>query len=172
MLKQIGKTRRTPPDVVALMLDCHGKIRHFVALARAAGEASAEPAEVADACAQARRYFAEALPLHIADEEESLLPRLRGRDAGLDRALAAMHDEHEAHGPHVTALLEALTRVHDAPTDAALRGQLASSAAALARSFDAHLEAEEQHVFPALRSLLSEPEQHAILGELRARRQP
>lgn len=172
MLKQIGKTQRTPPDLVALLLDCHGKIRHFIALARAAGEASAAPAAVTDACEQARRYFSDALPLHVLDEEQSVLPRLRGRDATLDRALSAMHDEHGEHEPMLTALGEALSKVRDAPADVVLRRQLADGSAALAYVLEAHLRAEEQLVFPALPRLLSEHELHGIIAELRARRQP
>lgn len=172
MLKQLGKRGTLAPDLVATLLDCHGKIRHFTALARKAGEAEAGAAEIADACEQAQRYFSLALPLHVADEEESLLPRLRGREPALDAALADMHDEHLQHEPLLTTVRDALAKVHVEPTAGALRAGLAAAATALERSFSEHLAREEQVIFPALRRLLSDAEQHLVLAELRARRTP
>jgi hemerythrin-like domain-containing protein len=171
MLKQLGKNSRPAPDLVALLLDCHGKIRHFSALARAAGEADASAPQIIDACAQAHRYFSEALPLHVADEEESLLPRLCGRESTLDAALETMRDEHRQHERTLTEVREALRKVRDDPTAEALRASLAASAKKLEQSFAEHLAQEEQVIFPALARLLSESEQQAVLAELRARRQ-
>jgi hemerythrin-like domain-containing protein len=170
MLKQLGKHRNKPPELVDLLLDCHDKIRHFVALARAAGAAEADDGQRAEACEQARRYFAEALPLHVADEEQSLLPRLQGRDTALDIALAMMHAEHASHDAQVAALTAALTSLRDAPSSARMREQVASLAGALAESFAHHLASEETHVFPAVARLLDGEGQRAVLAELRARR--
>ena len=171
MLKQLGKSGRLGPGVAPLFSDCHAKIRHFIALARAAGEAAATPQEIADACAQAARYFAEALPLQVEDEEQSLLPRLRGREPELDLALTAMHDEHVAHERHDgVALLRSLRALEGAPTDPGLRSELAAIARTCEDSFARHLEHEERVIFPAIERLLSEAEQGAILIELRARR--
>lgn len=170
MLKQIGKQRRGPPELVDLLLDCHAKIRHFVALAQAVGSRDAEDAQRMEACEQARRYFSLALPLHVADEEQSLLPRLRGRDTALDIALAMMHAEHASHEQSVAALLAALSRLHDAPSDPLLRAHAKQAADALAVSFGHHLAAEEAHVFPAVSRLLDAEAQRAVLAELRARR--
>lgn len=170
MLTQLRKTAQRPATLVDLLLACHGKIRHFTEVARAAGELVAPPAALVEACDSAHRYFAEALPLHVADEEQSLLPRLVGRDPALDQALFAMQAEHEAHAAGITALLAALRSVACAPEDGALRRALACAALQTAALFAPHLQAEEQHVFPALHRLLSEAEQQAVIGELRARR--
>lgn len=171
MLKQLGKMGRLGPGVTPLFRDCHAKIRHFIGLARAAGEAAATAEEIADACAQAARYFAEALPLHVADEEESLLPRLRGREPALDVALTTMHDEHVEHDRHdAGALLASLRALQSAPTDSVLRSELSVIARRCEASLTRHLEQEERIIFPAIERLLSVSEQDAILLELRARR--
>ncbi|HEX9400550.1 MAG TPA: hemerythrin domain-containing protein [Anaeromyxobacter sp.] len=52
-------------------------------------------------------YFTEALPLHARDEEESVLPRLHGRDSAVDAELAAMEREHREHGPPLEVLVRA-----------------------------------------------------------------
>ena len=73
-------------DAVGLLLDCHERIRAFTAMAsRLAAPGDPGPDAIRDAAARVHRYFAEALPLHAQDEEESLAPRLRGRDPDLDR---------------------------------------------------------------------------------------
>src|SRR5512137_1703443 len=85
-------------DAVDLLLECHGRIRTFLAMARRLGEARGEPAEAVSAAAvQVHRYFTLALPLHARDEEDSILPRLRGRDPRVDRELEAMVREHREH---------------------------------------------------------------------------
>ncbi len=89
-----------PPagDVVDLLLECHTRIRSFTTLAaRLASTPGLAAAEVAEAAAGVHRYFTQALPLHARDEEESVLPRLRGRDPEVDRELAEMVHEHRGH---------------------------------------------------------------------------
>ena len=67
-----------PGDAVDLLLECHARIRHFLALARRLGEARGEsPTALSDTAAQVHRYFTLALPLHAQDEEEVILPAVR-----------------------------------------------------------------------------------------------
>ncbi|HEU5061001.1 MAG TPA: hemerythrin domain-containing protein, partial [Kofleriaceae bacterium] len=94
---RIGQTSGGEGDPVDALLACHDRIRTFVALAGRAAAGAGAPGEIAEACRRIERYFREAMPLHVADEEESILPRLRGREAALDRALAEMHEQHSAH---------------------------------------------------------------------------
>jgi iron-sulfur cluster repair protein YtfE (RIC family) len=168
----IGKPRQAQ-DVVDLLLECHERIRGFTALARRlGGAAGVADAEVADAAAKVRRYFVEALPLHAADEEESLLPRLRGRDPAVDRELEAMHREHDEHQAilgRVVALCDALAA--DPSRHRELGPALAEAAGALERHFEAHLAREEEVIFPAVRRELGDSERARIAEELRARRQ-
>jgi iron-sulfur cluster repair protein YtfE (RIC family) len=165
--------RTRPEGLVDLLLECHGRIRMFSALARTVGErvdASAE--ETVEACARCERYFREALPLHVADEEESLVPRLHGRATELDTALVAMAAQHAEHEAMVCALVEALARVRAAPGDVGARALLRECAGRACRDFEAHLALEEEVVFPAVRALLGAMEQAEVVAALRARRAP
>ena len=162
--------RRRSGDVVDALLECHDRIRTFTALALAAGERDAPAAEIIDACARVERYFTEALPLHVADEESSLAPRLRGCSPDIDGALATMHAQHGEHDRAVRELLEAAAGVRVAPADVSRRARLAAAARELEQAFAEHLRLEEEVIFPALRRLLSPADLDAIAGEQRARR--
>jgi iron-sulfur cluster repair protein YtfE (RIC family) len=171
MLNTIGAPRPSE-GIVELLLECHARIRSFSDLAVRLGEAPApSPAEVADAAARVRRYFAEALPLHARDEEESVLPRLRGRDPAVDAELLAMAREHAEHEAPVAALTGACDEIARDPTraPALLRG-VGRAAAELERHFAAHLRREESVIFPALRRLLDPAADAEIVREIRARR--
>jgi hemerythrin-like domain-containing protein len=170
MLHNLG-ARKARAGLLGLLLDCHDKIRSFSALAvTLATRDGIEPAQAREGAAQARRYFVEALPRHVADEEESLLPRLRGRDPALDRALAQMHHEHEQHAALLAVLIDALDAVAQHGLREADQSALADVAPRLSRAFDEHLAREEQHIFSRIDSLLGAEEQSQIVHELRARR--
>lgn len=169
MLVGLG-ARPDHTSLASLLLDCHVRIRTFLALASAVTRGNPPDADVRDACRRARTYFAEALPLHMRDEEESLLPRLRGREAALDLALAAMAAEHGDERPVVAALVETLDVLGGEPANALARMRLAGLVAQLEASMRAHLEAEERVVFPAIERWLDDAAQRVVVGELRARR--
>jgi hemerythrin-like domain-containing protein len=173
MLVKLGRKQPPAPgDLAALLLECHERIRSFVRLARDLAASPTSPAaSTREAAARVRRYFVEALPLHVADEEESIAPRLRGRSPELDRALEQMcaeHAEHDAAVGRLVALCGALEV--DPGRIGALTDELGAAASHLAELFAAHLEAEERVVIPALGVLLSEGEREAVVSELRARR--
>jgi iron-sulfur cluster repair protein YtfE (RIC family) len=171
MLITIGQKRPAADDLNGLLSDCHERIRSFVALARAVAEQVDLPdAEVVEACSRAERYFVEALPLHVSDEEESIVPRLRGRSPDVDRALQRMHEQHINHEPELRALLDALSAMRQSPRDAPQRADLIVAANALSHSFTEHLVLEETVVFPAIARLLPAVTQAEIMEELRARR--
>lgn len=171
MLTRLGRPAAAG-DAVDLLLECHGRIRHFLAMARRIGEAPVgDVAEVADAAGRVVRYFTQALPLHARDEEDSILPRLRGRDPALDRALADMAREHGEHEPPLAALVAACAAVaRDPARHAALAGDVLAPTAELERHFAGHLAREEEVVFPAMRRLLSPADDAAIVAEIRRRR--
>jgi iron-sulfur cluster repair protein YtfE (RIC family) len=171
MLITIGQKRPPADDLGGLLLGCHERIRSFVALARAAAEQVDLPdAEVVEACSRAERYFIEALPLHVSDEEESIFPRLRGRSPDVDRALQGMHEQHINHQPKLRALLDALSALRQSPRDAPQRAELIVAANALRNDFTEHLLLEETVVFPAIPRLLPAVMQAEIVEEIRARR--
>lgn len=153
-------------DPADALLACHARIRSFVELARrAARAADRRPAERLDAAARVRRYFTEALPLHVADEDATVLPRLAGRSPALDAALDRMRREHRG---HEVALAELVARC-EALTTAGVDGRLAAAADALGEELDAHLAAEEAVIIPAIRAL-DAAERAAMLAEFAARR--
>jgi iron-sulfur cluster repair protein YtfE (RIC family) len=172
MLHPIGRKRRSE-DLAGMLEDCHGRIRQFIALGIAIGEqADAPDAEVVEACDRMRRYFVEAFPLHVRDEEESILPRLRGRSAEVDAALDRMRDEHALHEEPLRRLLDLVVSVLADPRHATARAALARASAELKEELERHLAAEERIILPAVRTLLSAEEQQAAIDELRARRAP
>ncbi len=160
------------PQAAALLLECHGRIRSFLATARRVAEAvDPPPGELAEAARAVHRYFTEALPLHAEDEEASLLPRLRGREPALDEALAVMAAEHQEHRARVAELTEACASLAAAPTlHPLLAPGLLGAVSWLERHFEAHLAAEEARVFPAMARWLDPAEDAAFVAELRARR--
>lgn len=164
--------RSHTPDLVDLLGECHDKIRRFVALAHTAAVRADAPADqVAKACVDATRYFREALPLHVADEEESILPRLRGLSSDIDRALDHMAQQHQQHALKLWVLLAALAEVQTAPHKADSRRALARAAVRMKAEFDEHLALEESIIFPAIRHHLSRDTQATVIDELRRRRQ-
>lgn len=170
-LTRLGRPA-APGDAVDLLLECHVRIRTFLEMARRIAEGrDAPPAEVAAAAERVHRYFTQALPLHAEDEELTILPRLRGRDAAVDRELDVMVEEHAGHARPLAALVgacEALAR--DPGRHPALAGAVGEATAELERHFADHLAREEAVIFPAMRRLLDRATDAAIMGEIRRRR--
>jgi len=162
-----------PESLVGLLLACHTRIRRFARLAFTVGARPDLPAEeVKEAAAQCLRYFSEALPLHVRDEEESLWPRLAGRSAAIDASMAQMRAQHFGHGVRLEALLAALRAVQQQPHEAAAHRHLALAASALETDFEDHLRLEETELFPLLETALPADVRATIVDELRARRRP
>jgi hemerythrin-like domain-containing protein len=172
MLTKLSPRRDTGPlSLVDLLGECHERIRLFLALARRAATRRDAPLDqVAQACADVERYFVEAYPLHVADEEESIAPRLRGLSPAVDDALEAMAKEHRQHAPKLDALLRATAQVQSEPHHDGARDELATTAEALQTEFEKHLVLEERAIFPAIRERLSAETQTRIVDELRQRR--
>jgi iron-sulfur cluster repair protein YtfE (RIC family) len=167
MLVRLGE-RRDPDDVVGQLGGCHVRIRRFLQLARDLARSTPPPAEAREAAVAIRRYFVEALPLHVADEEELITPRLRGRSPELDAALAAMKTEHAAHEAPVAHLVALCTAIERDPST--IPSELATLAASLETELDRHLVAEERIIFPAVREL-PPADQSAIRAAMRERRE-
>jgi iron-sulfur cluster repair protein YtfE (RIC family) len=163
---------RTIADAaVALLLEGHGRIRAFTELAARLAAADGTPeVEVAEVAAAVRRYFAEAFPLHARDEEESLLPRLAGRDRRVDAALVTIHREHARQVAVIARVVGLCAELITSPgRHVALAPALGRAAALLREHFARHLALEEDVVFPALQALVPEGARAEIACELRAR---
>ena len=171
MLVTFG-ARRRDPDGVDLLIECHGRIRRHLVMARRLAEATGHPAkDIRETAAQVRRYFTEALPLHMQDEEENVLELLAGRSSAVDDALARMAADHLDHEPKVERLVALCGELeHDPGRLDALAVDLRIVVTFLEPAFLAHLELEERTLFSALRTL---PQRHrdALAAAMRARRE-
>jgi len=157
-------------SAISLLQGCHSNIRRFLATTRAlASDKAATPEDVAGTALSVSRYFREGLPLHVADEEQSVAPRLRDvAPAGeLIVRLLSDHASHPALLEHVVELCDELGQAPERRVNIAPR--LGPAAADLSQSLESHLAWEEADLFPLLPRLT--PDDHlAILGEMRRRR--
>ena len=175
MLNQITPAKSQPKteDAVDLLTGCHDRIRHFtevaVKLAHAQGTASHE---IVQAAAGVHRYYSISLPLHEADEEQTLRPRLDAiQDEKLRHALVAMSDQHLAIDELLERLLPLLVMVRNNPEALAAAGaEMCAITKALDEMFRAHLQMEEEVIFPAIRSVLPQATQAEMLNEMQCRR--
>lgn len=170
----IGKgPRQVSENLVDLLLECHQRIRSFAKLARTvAAQPNYASDEVVEACQGITRYFSEALPLHVDDEEQSILPRLFGKRPEVDEALVLMQSQHQSHQrplAQLVALCGDLAQPSARATE--LGAELCPLSESVERELITHLELEESVIFPAITAHLSVDEQAAIVRELRARRQ-
>jgi iron-sulfur cluster repair protein YtfE (RIC family) len=160
--------------VAARLLECHERIRRFCAMAlRLAGALSAPPSEVVEAARALRRYFGMALPLHVADEDGTVMPRLLAAqpDESLRAALQQMESEHLLIDALLPTQLEAWARLEAQPSLLPkLAAALAQGAALLDESLRTHLELEERVIIPALDLLLPRALQVQMVEEMKARR--
>ena len=175
MLNQISPLTSQPKsqDAVDLLIGCHQRIRHFTGVAiRLAHAQGAEADEVVQAASGAHRYYTISLPLHEADEEETVRPRLNALDdQKLRHALLAMTDQHQAIDDLLERLLPLLVMVQNNPqTIHAAGSEMCGISQALDEMFRAHLQLEEEVIFPAIRSGLPEGVRGEMLREMQGRR--
>lgn len=162
-------------DPIDLLLSCHTRIRHFTNIAVKLSRPGAPAAEVRSAAQAVYRYYSQALPLHEADENESVYPRLQaalaasGNDDPLTAANQAMVDQHSTINRTVASLLP---KWQAASADAAAAPATAAEAGELEDAWRDHLGLEERLIFPALRDRLSLADRQGIRQEMQARRQP
>jgi len=173
-----AKPRSTFTDPIGLLTDCHRRIELFLAvLARVSAQARGGPLsrEEREAVETALRYFRKGAPKHIADEEETLFPRLRSIERPDLRAMLekvdALEDQHEeAKRGH--AEIEQLGRKWLAAGSLALvdRTRFAELVAELGNLYRGHIAVEEQEVFPMAAAVLPRSELEAMGREIAARR--
>ncbi len=162
-------------DAIQLLQACHQRIRHFsgvaVRLAHAQGASEEEIVQAADGL---YRYFTVALPLHEADENISVHPRLKkaapqGELAG--PAADAMVDQHNAIDELVERLVPLWVLLRRNPAkQPELAGEMCAIAGRLNEIFESHLKLEEEIIFPALQKYLSPEQLSHIVHEMQERR--
>jgi len=165
-------------EPIALMMDCHRRIEHFLGvLRRVVGRCAHAPLdrEAREALATALNYFASAAPRHTADEERSLFPRMRAVDDPRVREAMAQIDRLESDHRRAEAAHARLDllgrRWLDAgalpPADAA---EFAGLLGELSRAYAEHIPIEDDGVFVLAGRVLDEPALRAIGREMRDRR--
>ena len=175
MLNQItsAKSPTATEGAVDLLLGCHQRIRHFTDVASKLAHAQgATPDEVRNAAGSVHRYYSVSLPLHEADEDQTLRPRLVAvANQHVQHALVAMGDQHQAIDELLERLLPLLAMVRNNPDSLHPAGaEMCSITKALDEIFRAHLQMEEEVIFPAIRELLPASAQAEMLQEMQARR--
>lgn len=163
-------------DPVGLLRACHGRVTHFAELALRLADhpTDSAPGEaVQQAAGKVLRYFDQAAPLHHADEEEDLLPRLRQRLgdrqttaelAGLLAGLAGEHGELHDRWQALRPFLVELQQGRPVATDAYREAAEAFHAAEMD-----HVNREDTHLLPAAEAHLTAADRDA-LGRAMARR--
>lgn len=157
-----------PADPVAALTACHDRIRQYTSgLERLCALPSLRDPQVPPAAAQAHRYFSEGLPLHAADEDRSLGPRLMKvapEAAPLVGRLAAEHVQIDA---ALEVLLPLLLKLSEGGTveEEALR----HASRQLSSVLIPHILLEEAELFP-LCARLTVADREAFREELVARR--
>lgn len=165
-----------PPDrPVALLLGVHDRLRTFgrlaSSLARPAQAVPSSPAEVAESSVRLARFFDLAMPIHEADEEETLGTMLPKRSPELNDALRVMKEQHR----HLHEILDEL-RPHwemlsrDPEAIGSEPWDLRSAGRRLDAVLRVHLALEENVVFPVV-DRLDETFQEQLRAELWRRRQ-
>jgi len=162
-------------DPLGMLKDCHRRIEHFLnilglVVVRAFGRALS--GEEADAIHAALQYFRVGGQRHTADEEESLFPRIRARSAnGALEEIQGLENDHAiANRLHVVVESLYLKWISDGSLDEFDAQQLVANTERLKELYAAHIQVEEQRVFPHAAQLLDRETVQAIGEEFRARR--
>lgn len=106
---------------------------------------------------------------HVADEEESILPRLGAAsgDTELIEEIQREHREHDEIHADIRAEVAAWT---ERPPPAEQATRLAELARQLQKAYEGHIELEDDKLVPAMKAHLSASDLAAIFDEMRARR--
>ena len=166
---------REQEDAISLLLGCHDRIRHFTDVAERLASNPASPAQDRKAAAAAvLRYYQVALPLHEADENESIYPRLEnalppGHLADANRSMVQQHTQIDSLIAELIPMWQAVAGNPD--QQESISAELRDRVQQLRQLWITHLRLEEEEVVPAMRRFLGAEELQAIEAEMRARRE-
>jgi hemerythrin-like domain-containing protein len=174
---QIGAKSHDFSNPTGLLSDCHRRIEMFLGLLQRVAPVidSSFTADARTALETSLRYFQEAAPKHIEDEEESVFPRLRRMsNPEIERALATL-DELEDDHRRASALH---TEVHVLGLQCLEKGRLSlreadsfrRAVSDLSSIYGKHIRIEDDIVFPAAQRALSRSQKSAIAREMASRR--
>jgi hemerythrin-like domain-containing protein len=162
-------------DPLGMLRSCHRRIEHALDLVeRVAAMERTGPLDLAgrDALRRTLHYFATGVPRHAADEDDSLFPRLRAAgSAVLDAAGRLSHQHHELDRLHRE--LESLAQEpleRGCFESHAERLRFAYVIGRLRAVYHEHIRLEDEEIFPAAQTALSEEELGEVGTEMAARR--
>ena len=162
-------------DAVDMLLACHQRIRNFTGIAlRLADAAAAGPEAISNAAEAVHRYYSIALPLHEADENESVYPRLAQRltDSQERASMQSMVDQHGPIDELVARLLPVWNELKEHPERLGSHADtMRADAQRLHDLWTQHLALEEEIVFPLIRDRLTGEDLRDIHLEMKQRRQ-
>ena len=173
-LKPAGSQTAANEDAVTLLLGCHDRIRHFTGMAeRLASNPKSPASERRQVASAVLRYYEIALPLHEADENQSIYPRLREvlPDGELAEANETMVRQHAEIDTLIAELIPLWHAIADDPAHQEhLSTGLRERVERLRQLWTDNLRLEEEQVVPAIRRFLSAADLESIEAEMRARR--
>jgi hemerythrin-like domain-containing protein len=156
-----------------MLLDCHAHIRHFMQLGRTLPDSEGiPPQKLANAANSVARFFDQDLPLHQADEDQSLFSRLHAPpQCELVRvAVETMVEQHKAINEVIAEFLPLCDTLARHPERLlSISRRLGDVSQALQQVFAAHLILEETVIFPVLAEM-SPTELNEISREMHDRR--
>jgi hemerythrin-like domain-containing protein len=165
-------------DPIGVLEDCHRRIEKFLdVLLTLAVQAESNPFtnEERNAIETALRYFREAAPKHVADEEDSLFPRMRAAQHGEVKAM--LSDLDELHSDHLTVAehhgaVETLFRrwLTDGLLPSPEQARLVSLLQSLQETYARHIKQEESQLFPHAARILTPNDLKAVGLEMAKRR--
>ena len=174
---QIGTKTSSFSDPTGLLSDCHRRIEMFLGALRAVGEVEGRPLSDDErrALDAALRYFREAAPKHIADEEESLFPRLRSvPDPEVKSVLATVAQLEQEHRWAAPLHAEVERIGQQWLLDGRLPGDQArafqSAVGKLESMYRTHIEFEDKVLFPLAARALSPGQKADVAQEIAKRR--
>ena len=161
-----------------LLQDCHRRIEQFLeVLLRVVEAANDDTLSTThrEALETALRYFREAAPRHMQDEEGSLFPRLRQESgAELQSALAcidALETDHvRASELHTQVNMTGERWLHEGPLAAPARAELRRWLVELRTLYRNHIDIEDHRIFPLAGRILTSGALASVGQEMRARR--
>jgi hemerythrin-like domain-containing protein len=177
MMPDLFQPTPTFDDPLAMLRACHRRMESAIESVQRLPELERRgPLDpgARTALRQTLQYFAVVVPRHLADEEESLFPRMLAVEGHGPAAevIAGLREEHAGirrmHG-ELARLGDELVRAGQLPAPE-LRERLNATVRELAHAWREHLRVEEEIVFPRVASTIPPGEFGAIGAEMASRR--
>ncbi len=176
MAVNIGQRDHSFSEPLGLLTDCHRRIEQFLdILVKVTHQVHGGPLDsgTRSALNAAIVYFRDAAPKHIADEEESLFPRMKqcmACSSAVTELLMLELDHGKLRNLHEGVeklVMEWLTRDRLSEAESLT---LTENLSLLKQTYRTHIATEEKDIFPAAQSFLTEDQLQAIGEEMAERR--